>query len=687
MKSLLTAFLLLLWVTGMKAQTFNGTGGTIPDDGSFTRYTIPVGGLQSSIDSTFGLTEVCFNIIHPYTGDLNIWLICPDSTYIELSTGNGGSGNNYWQTCLEDNALNFISSSNAPFSGSFRPESPLYVANNGQNPNQTWQLMIQDAYSGDAGILLNWTITFSANPPQGFQFSSSNLPIIKINTMGQAILDDPKIMATMGIIDNGPGQRNYVSDPANHYNGFIGIETRGSSSQTFPKKSFGLETWDSTGNEIDTALLGMPSESDWILNANYTDKTLMRNVLMYDIGQSLGYYASRTRYCEVILNGQYMGVYIFMEKIKRDNERVDIAKMTPADTSGDDLTGGYILKVDKTTGSGGAGWVSSFNPPSGGQPHTIQVEYPDPADLLPVQEQYIEAYCDSFETATAGPGFTNPVSGYRKYIDLQSWVDYFLLSELSKNVDGYRISTYFYKQKDSDGGKLYMGPLWDYDIAWGNADYYGGDVSSGYSYQFNNTGDAFQVPFWWNKFMQDPFWRNTARCRWEELRDSVISTQRLHDWIDSVGVLLDESQTRNFTLWPILGVYVWPNPSPLPPDYTGVKQELKNWITNRGNWLDANLPGVCSLTGYQDVHQPSGDNATAYPNPAMNDTWILLPDNMQGVIRVTLFNELGQTVQMTDMYIQDEKAHLDLSGIAKGLYIAEIKSPQKTYRSKFIKSN
>jgi hypothetical protein len=232
-----------------------------------------------------------------------------------------------------------------------------------------------------------------------------------------------------------------------------------------------------------------------------------------------------------------------------------------------------------------------------------------------------------------------------------------------------------------------MGPLWDYDIAWGNADYYGGDVSSGYSYQFNNTGDAFQVPFWWNKFMQDPFWRNTARCRWEELRDSVLSTQRLHDWIDSVGVLLDESQTRNFTLWPILGVYVWPNPSPLPPDYTGVKQELKNWITNRGNWLDANLPGVCSLTGYQDVHQPSGDNATAYPNPAMNDTWILLPDNMQGVIRVTLFNELGQTVQMTDMYIQDDKAHLDLSGIAKGLYIAEIKSPQKTYRSKFIKSN
>ena len=125
----------------------------------------------------------------------------------------------------------------------------------------------------------------------------------------------------------------------------------------------------------------------------------------------------------------------------------------------------------------------------------MQFEYPEYDEILPVQASYIEQYCDSFENALYGPQYADPLTGYRKYVDLGSWVDYFLLNELSKNVDGYRISTYFFKQKDSDGGLLHMGPVWDYDIAWGNADYYGGDVSSGYSYIFNHPGDGNQVPF------------------------------------------------------------------------------------------------------------------------------------------------------------------------------------------------
>jgi subtilisin-like proprotein convertase family protein len=275
MKKILFTISILFVFTQANAQSFSGVGGNIPDDGTSIRFPVLVSGLPASIDSTFGVISACLNIVHPYVSDLSIWLVAPDSTYIELSSGNGGSGDNYWNTCFIDTVPVYITSGAAPYTGEYRPESPIYNVNNGQNPNSAWQLLIEDTYPfADAGILLNWTITFGNNPPKGLVLQSSNLPIVKINTLGQVIPDDPKITVQMQIIDNGMGIRNYVSDTPNVYNGQIGIEIRGSSSQMFPKKSFGFETLDSAGNEIDTSLFGMPSESDWILGANYTDKTL-----------------------------------------------------------------------------------------------------------------------------------------------------------------------------------------------------------------------------------------------------------------------------------------------------------------------------------------------------------------------------------------------------------------------------
>ena len=669
----------------ISAQSFSGGSGMIPDDGSPVRFPASISGLPSGIDSTFGCLSICLNIIHPYVNDLDIWLIAPDSTRIELSTGNGGAGDNYWQTCFADTVPVFISSASAPFTGTFRPESPIHAVNNGQNPNSVWQLYIRDTYPlADQGLVTSWTITFGTDPPQGLSLQSSNLPVIKINTLGQAVPDDPKITARMQIIDNGTGIRNYVSDSANVYDGYIGIEVRGSSSQTFPKKSFGLETRDSLGAELDISPFGMPAEHDWILNANYTDKTLMRNVLSYDISREMGHYASRHRYCELILNGQYQGVYIFLEKIKRDSGRVDIAKITAADTSGDDLTGGYLLKIDKTTGGTSGGWSSLYTPPSGGPAPQIQFESPDGSSLLPVQAQYIESYCDSFEIALHGPGFTHPLNGYRKFIDPDSWIDYFLLTELSKNVDGFRISTFFYKKKDSDGGLLHMGPVWDYDIAWGNADYFGGDNETGFHYPYNFPWDGFQVPFWWSRLMQDPFFRNSLRCRWEDLRNSVLSTPVLHSWIDSVANYLNESQARNFQMWPILGTYVWPNPSPIPADWPGNIQELKDWITIRASWLDLNLPGNCSLAG-MDENGTSRTNAVAYPNPATEETWILLPEKAVGEMLVEITGISGQKITRHHRYLQDSRFPLDLKPLDHGLYIVKVISAGKEYRVKVMK--
>ena len=184
------------------------------------------------------------------------------------------------------------------------------------------------------------------------EFSSSNLPIIFIDTDGQQIIDDERITANMGIIYNGAETRNNISDTFNEYNGNIAIELRGSMALLFPKKSYRFETHNDQGEDLNVSLLDMPSENDWILYAPFVDLSMIRNVLVYDISNDIGRYASRTRLCELVLNGNYQGVYVLMEKIKRDNNRVDIAAMNENDTAGDSLTGGYIIKIDKKQVSG-----------------------------------------------------------------------------------------------------------------------------------------------------------------------------------------------------------------------------------------------------------------------------------------------------------------------------------------------
>lgn len=505
-------------------------------------------------------------------------------------------------------------------------------------------------------------------------FTSSNLPIVLIDTQGQTIVDEPKIPAHMGIINNGPGNRNNVNDPVNDYNGNIGIEIRGSSSQSFPKKQYGVELRDGLGVSWDKSLLGLPKKDDWILFAAYDDKTLMRDVLAYHIGRQLGRYASRFKFVELVLNGTYQGVYVLLEKVKRDKNRVNIAKLDETMTTGDQLTGGYIIKIDKTTGGTGDGWASSHKPLQGAGWQSIyfQYEYPKAENITPEQKLYIAQYVSAFEDALNGDQYQDPVNGYRKYADMASFVDYFIVNELSKNPDGYRLSTFLHKQRDSDGGKIFMGPVWDYNEGFGNVDYCTGGVPSGWVLDFNSTcpNDNWQIPFWWKKLLLDSAFTKQLNNRWHTLRNGVLATNQVHAFIDSVNTVLNaEAQQRNFTAWPILGVYTWPNYY-VGPDYASEINYLKGWVTSRLNWMDAYLPQV--VTGIEKKNELP---VRLYPNPLKAELYLDY-DALPGVsVELRLFDVMGRQMISAEFRGAEgfQTAVVSTAELSPGVYIVEVR--------------
>lgn len=292
-------------------------------------------------------------------------------------------------------------------------------------------------------FLLAFNVTF----PQ-VNLTSSNLPIFIIDTKGKTIVDEPKIEAYMGIIFNGEGKINFINDNFNNYYGKIGIEIRGQSSQQFEKKQYAIETIDSLGNDIDASLLGLPKESDWVLNASYIDKSFLRNVIAFKLFNEIGRYSSQTKFCELILNGEYRGIYILQEKIKRDKNRVNISKLEPESNEGEALTGGYIIKIDKTD-PGDKFWISPY-PPFAGANQKIKYiyYYPESDEITKTQAEYIKSYITNFEKVMNTTNYNDPFYGYLNYIDIDSFVDMFLIFELSKNVDAYRLSTFFYKDRN-----------------------------------------------------------------------------------------------------------------------------------------------------------------------------------------------------------------------------------------------
>ena len=414
----------------------------------------------------------------------------------------------------------------------------------------------------------------------------SNLPIVIINTNGNTIVDNPRIICDMGIVYN-HSDINQISDAFNNYHGKISIEIRGSSSQDiFPKKSYGLETQTLSGNNNNISLLGLPAENDWILHGPYSDKTLLRNNLTFELSRQMGHYAPKAKYCELFINSEYQGVYMLTEKIKRDKNRLNISEFENNDPS----TGGYIIKIDKFTESSTEdSWCSSFMT-FNNSAICFQYHYPKANDISIEQKSYIENYMEEIHLLISDLSTHQTSINLIDKIDFDSFIDYLIISELSKDVDAYRISVFLHKKSDQNGGKLHMGPIWDYNLSFGNVDFCQSSNISGWVLE-KETACRKSIPSFWYDLLHNESFREKLILRWEELRDNVLSFDNIFHHIDSVGNYLTDAQNRNFEKWDILDTWIWPNYQ-LGPTYQDELDFLKYWIYNRVHWIDHNIASV-----------------------------------------------------------------------------------------------
>ncbi len=473
------------------------------------------------------------------------------------------------------------------------------------------------------------------------QSFNSNLPIVVLDTFGSGIVgtDDPDYTVVYSsFIDVDPGTgRASITGPADHV-GMNGIRVRGHSSPSQPKNSYKFETWDENLDDKNVSLLGLPADSDWTLYGPIWDKSLIRNLISYQWSNEIGRYAAGTRLVEVFLNaniiqntsdhndvtmgdlgsvspynvtnnslgciypGDYMGVYLLTDKLTRSKDRVDIEKLEPYQNAYPEVTGGYLMQYDcchhvpDFTGSYG-NWV---------------LEEPKPWDITTTQKSWITNYLN---TTYASLSNTNPVTGYRQYIDTGSYIDLFWLTELSKNSDGYAVSTFAFKDRL---GKLNMGPLWDINGGFGNYTI----ANSWYTYNWQIDQRGGPHPDGYRTLMNDFEYKLEMWDRWFSLREQVWNTDKLMADIDYWADYLSEAQERNFQRWPVLDVNVSNANVYVVNTYEEeIEDHLKPWLVARMDWIDSQFtaPPVFNQDGGEvdsgfglTISLPAGESGIIY---------------------------------------------------------------------------
>ena len=387
---------------------------------------------------------------------------------------------------------------------------------------------------------------------------AEQLPTLRINTTNAApvVSRDAYLPGTVRLTE-ADGRSTPESE----------LEIRGRGHSTWdlmPKKPYRLKLRSSA------SLLGMPASRHWVLLANYSDKTLLRNDATFHLSRTLGMaYTPRSHFVDLELNGTYQGIYQLTEHVRIAPDRVNIPELDVTDTSASAISGGYLIEVDQRRGE-------DFCFDSNVTQMTFCVANPetllDPAWSR--HRQYIESYVRRTDAAIFGPQFADPVSGYAGFLDVGSAVDYYLINELVKNVDGnLRLSTFLYKPR---GGKLAFGPVWDFDLAMGNVNYDGADLVEGWH---------TRTAPWFSRLFEDPAFAARVRARWNQMK-ADRTFDGLIEYMTARRFYLSKVQVRNFQRWPILDVWVWPN-RVVTGSYDGEVSAAQNWLWARMRWMDA----------------------------------------------------------------------------------------------------
>lgn len=412
----------------------------------------------------------------------------------------------------------------------------------------------------------------TAPPPPGPPWD--HLPVLLINA-GTAIGDGVKTDATLAVIVEHDGTLGDLDAAPRAFAGPIGIEIHGSSSSGYPKLGYRFECRDTDGEDANCALAGLPEGSDWVLNAPYSDKTYMRNALAYALGREVaarrGEWEPRTQFVEIYLDDRYQGIYVLTERVSREPERLAIPRTTRPDGI---VAGGFIVKVDQHRSAGFD--TARATPIDWADPHAGEVTADEAA--------YLASWFDRLEAALAGDAAAWPA-----WIDVDGWIDHWLLNELAHNIDAFRLSAYLWTDGPPGVARMHAGPLWDFDRAFGDVNYCEAWTTDGWIYDsLDRCGYAYQFPFWWERLRSDPAWLALERARWQELRAGPLADDAIAARIAAMRAETAEAEGRDHALWGNIGVWTDPN------WYVGESWDaeiawLQQWTVERMAWMDQHV--------------------------------------------------------------------------------------------------
>jgi hypothetical protein len=410
---------------------------------------------------------------------------------------------------------------------------------------------------------------------------TSHLPIILIHTFESGALDSygtEHVEAALQVLEPTSNTSHIVGRAA--LDARIGIHVRGETSRNFPKKQYALELR-ADDEDADSArpLLGLPSNSDWVLSDPITyDRALIRNALAFELSNRIGRYAPRTRFAEVFMvddggdvrAGSFLGFFTLIEKIGRGPGRVNVSGLAPSAATLPAVTGGFILRIDKG--------VPDFTAAG----RWLQFVYPAPGTMMSAERRpqldFIRDFLDGFGHAASAANFTHPSTGqhYSEFIDVDAWIDHHIINALTKNVDGLRFSAYFHKER---GSRLAAGPVWDFDRSLGTPY----DARAAEPEEWNQTWNATDYfnEGWWRLLFRDPDFRSRYRARFKTLLDGALSADTLDRIVDRFASEVRDAADRNFQRW-----------TQSPPRDNSHAAEialLKDFLRRRGAWIKTQL--------------------------------------------------------------------------------------------------